>query len=326
MQPLVVWIPPEAQAEHAFVEALRVRLPAGVGLEVGARAPETQVLVCGVPTTSMLAACPRLERVIVPYAGVPRRTLEVLAARPELALHNLHHNAPAAAELAVGLLLASVKGIVPHDRELRAGVWHGRHAQARAPTLAGRHALVLGYGAIGQRVARALLGLAMRVSAVRRGAADGDRHGMVALAPPSALDALLPEADAVLVCLPLTSETEDLLDARRLALLRPGAHLVNVGRGRIVNEFALYGALAEGRMAGAGLDVWYRYPAKESERGATLPASMPFHELENVVLSPHRAGRTVDSEEMRAAALARLLRAAVEGQPVPQRVDLARGY
>jgi phosphoglycerate dehydrogenase-like enzyme len=111
-----------------------------------------------------------------------------------------------------------------------------------------------------------------------------------------------------------------------LARLPRGAILVNVARGDVVDEEALYDALASGHLGGAGLDVWYRYPESEEARAATLPARRPFHELENVVLSPHRAGHGRGTEAARAAHLARLLAAAAGGEAIPHRVDLDRGY
>ena len=322
-----VWLP--AEGHEAFLGALRAVLDPAVELVVGAVLPagtSPGILVAGVPTAEQLAACPGLERVVIPYAGVPARTRSLVRERGDLRLHNLHHNAASTAELAVALLLAAAKAIVPHDRELRRGDWHRRYEPPTAVTLAGGHAVVLGYGAIGQRVSRALLALGMRVSAVRRSAREGDRHGMVALAPPSGLLRLLPEADAVVVCLPLTPETNGILDPVMIRSIRRGAMLVNVGRGALVDEAALYEALATEQLAGAGLDVWYRYPTDEAARTATLPAEHPFHELENVVLSPHRAGLTRQNETMRAHALAALLRAMARGAEVPNEVDLELGY
>ena len=174
--------------------------------------------------------------------------------------------------------------------------------------------MVLGYGEIGRRVGRALEAFEMKVHGLRRG--DGA----------SRLDELLPEADVLVVSVPSTDETRGLIDARRLALLPQGAIVVNVARGDVIEEDALYDALASGRLGGAGLDVWYRYPESEEARASTLPGSRPFHELENVVLSPHRAGHGRGTEAARAAALAHLLDAAARGDGIVHRVDLDRGY
>lgn len=113
--------------------------------------------------------------------------------------------------------------------------------------------------------------------------------------------------------------------ARELALLPPAALMVNVGRADTIDERALHDALRAGRIGTAGLDVWYRYPRAEEERTCTPPADLPFGELENVVLSPHRAGHSDRTAELRGEQLARLLNALAVGG-APDRVDVERGY
>lgn len=318
-----------AAEEGAFLSALRSELPSGVALYVGAD-PLSQsairVLIEGVPTREQLDTCPRLERVIIPYAGVPEKTRELLAAQPHIGLHNLHHNAAPAAELALALMLAAVKRIVPHDRDLRGGDWRRRYRPPETTTLAGRQVLVLGYGAIGRRVARACQALGMTVSAIRRSQGAPDSDQVAALYPPDALRELLPDAQVLFLCLPLTPETAGLIGPEELGLMPLDACLVNVGRGPLVDERALFECLRGHPLFCAGLDVWYRYPRSEQERGNTVPSSYPFHELENVVLSPHRGGLTRQNELQRAQALALLLRAVADATPVPNQVDLEQGY
>jgi len=164
----------------------------------------------------------------------------------------------------------------------------------------------------------------MTVLATKRSVGDGETA--VSLYAPSALPDLLPQAHALIICLPFTAETDGLIGARELALLPAGAVLVNVGRGKIVDEGALYEALHDGRLHAAGLDVWYNYPADENGRAHTLPATYPFHELDNVVLSPHRGGQTLDSDRLRMSHLANLLNHAARGEEMPNRLDLSRGY
>jgi len=144
--------------------------------------------------------------------------------------------------------------------------------------------------------------------------------------PPGALGRLLPRANVLFICLPHTPETDALIGREELALLPPGAVLVNVGRGAVVDEAALYHALRDRTLYAAGLDVWYHYPADEAARSHTPPSSYPFHELENVVMSPHRAGGFDDRDMERMAHLARVLNAAARGDVVPNRVDVGAGY
>jgi phosphoglycerate dehydrogenase-like enzyme len=326
--PLCAWLP--GTKEDEFSTQLRGALRPGIHLGRGAQPPEeapVRVLIDGIPSAERLDALPSLERVLIPYAGVPEATRALLAARPQLALHNLHHNAASTAELAVALLLAATKRIVPHDQDLRRGDWRRRFAAPTSQTLAGRRALVLGYGAIGRRVAQALRGLGLSVEAVRRRGEDGaEGPDGIRLHGPDQLEQLLPRAQVLMVCLPLTAETRGVLDASALARLPRDTCLVNIGRGALVDEGALYDALLTGRIDSAGLDVWYRYPKGEEERADTQPSIYPFGELENVVLSPHRAGLTRQNEAARAAAVADVLHAVLDGTTVPGRVDPTRGY
>ena len=127
----------------------------------------------------------------------------------------------------------------------------------------------------------------MSVTALTRSSA-ADRAASMGLASFGQLDDLslhLPTADFVVVAIPSTPETVDLIGARELALMKPTAFIVNVGRAAVINERALYEALRSRQIAGAGLDVWYQYPVPGQKR---LPSSCPFHELDNLIMTPHK--------------------------------------
>jgi phosphoglycerate dehydrogenase-like enzyme len=167
-----------------------------------------------------------------------------------------------------------------------------------------------------------------RVTGIARSATPGEVRMGIPVFPPNALDDLLARSDAVVLCLPLTGETRGLIDAQRLSLMRRRAVLVNVGRGALVDEEALYEALSGGTIAGAGIDVWYNYPQSPDARASTRPSTMPFEGLPNVVMSPHRGGamNVRELEERRILKLAELINAAVQGREVPHRVDPRLGY
>jgi phosphoglycerate dehydrogenase-like enzyme len=313
------------------VSRLRADLHSDITLTLGPDLPEPagyHILVAGRPQRKDLTASPNLQALVVPWAGLPEETRQLLIEFPDLAVHNLHHNAPIVAEFAITLLLAAAKWIVPMDRALRSNDWTPRYQPSPVVLLNGKTALVLGYGAIGQRVARLCRGLGMEVVAVRRhaGAPLNDAAAEVSCAPLEALHRLLPRANALIICLPHTPETSGLIGAQELSLLPAGAILVNVGRGSIVDEAALYHALRDGTLYAAGLDVWYNRPADEAGRSHTPPSAYPFHELDNVVMSPHRAGWCTETQTMRMAHLAALLNAAARGEPMPNKVDVRAGY
>ena len=286
------------------------------------------ILIAGRPTRAHIEASPNLQTLVIPWAGIPESTRALMLGFPEIAVHNLHHNAGPVAELVVALLLAAAKGIVALDRSLRAHDWTPRYQPSPAPLLAGQTALVLGYGVIGRSVAHLCRGLGMEVIATRRRATmlpRRDEQGIL-VAPADALHELLPRAGALLICVPHTPETTGLIGAGELGLLPAHAVLVNIARGPVVEEAALYHALRERTILAAGLDVWYNYPADEAARAHTQPSAYPFHELDNVVMSPHRAGHSTATEALRLTHLAELLNAAARGEPLPNRVDLKAGY
>ena len=317
-------------------------LDESVRASTGAEYPEAsscEILVAGIPPRHLVEGNLKLRAVIIPWSGVPKRTRELMGEFPHVSVHNLHHNALQVAEIAVALLLAAAKRIVPMDASLRRDDWSARYEESQVVLLDGKSVLVLGYGAIGRHVARLCEGLGMDVTAVRRGSSGGAsgrsrppagavsaRRGRICSV--AELPSLLPEADVVVVCLPLTDETRGLIGESELALMSESAILVNVGRGPIVDESALFHALRDGTLHAAGLDVWYNYPTDEPGRSATRPSEYAFHELDNVVMSPHRAGapHTPETESLRMRALAQLLNAAARREPIPNRVDLGLGY
>lgn len=287
---------------------------------------DTEILVHGFPTAEDLSASPRLRALVVPFAGIPLRTRGLLKDRPSITVHNLHYNSGPTAETAVALLLAAAKMLLPIDRNFRTHVWTPPPGTAPSVLLEGKTALVLGYGEIGRRVARGCVGLGMRVIATRR--RGPGRDGEIELYGPEELRALLPRTHAMVICLPETIETVGLIGERELALLPRGAVLVNVARGAIVDEAALFHALRHRHLHSAGLDVWYRYPpiADRKTGRPCPPSAFPFHELDNVVMTPHRAGWSDETEMQRSAFLAEMLNYAARGEPLPNRVDLTLGY
>ena len=302
-----------------------VRLTSG---EENAKSGDIHILISGRPDRELLLANNDLKMLIIPWTGIPPETRDLLSDFPSIALYNLHHNATPVAEMAAALLLAAAKNIIPLDQALRKGDWRLRY-QKPAPslTLNNRTALILGYGEIGRRIAQICRSLGMNIIATRRSAAPGESDELAdEIYPPQKLHDLLPRAHVLIVALPLTPETEGLIGECELALLPPECVLVNIGRAPIVDEEALFTALKNRTLDAAGLDVWYNYPQDEQSRASTFPAEYPFWELDNVVLSPHRAGLTREIEYLRMDHLAELLNAAAKNERVSNLVDINLGY
>jgi phosphoglycerate dehydrogenase-like enzyme len=311
--------------DDAALADLRAQLDARIRLTIGVVVmPDTHILIGGRPAREQLSACAELRALIVPWAGVPENTREILHDFPHLTLHNLHHNAAATAEMVLALLLSAAKFIVPIDQRLRANDWSPRYAPSRSIGLQGKTALIIGYGQIGRRVGRVCRALEMTMLATRRQRAEQD--DVVEVYASADLPQLLPRCHVLIITAPLTPATKGLIGERELALLPHGALLVNVGRGAIVDEAALYRALQSGQLAAAGLDVWYNYPRDEAAQTNTLLSQFPFHELDNVVLSPHRGGDEVGIEAARMRHLADMLNAAARGAELPNRVNIEAGY
>jgi phosphoglycerate dehydrogenase-like enzyme len=221
-------------------------------------------------------------------AGVDMFDQAVLKARGIRLASAKGANANAVAEHAMGLILAFSRMIHTGRDNQALKHWRGMIGDpaAREFELAGKTLLIVGLGGIGVRLARFARAFDMTVIGLKRDisapVAPVDR-----LVGPAALDAALAEADIVALTCPLTPETEGLINARRLAAMKPSALLVNCARGRVVDEAALVEALRSGRIAGAALDVTVEEP---------LPEASPLWSMANVIITPHTGGETADYE------------------------------
>jgi D-3-phosphoglycerate dehydrogenase / 2-oxoglutarate reductase len=228
-------------------------------------------------TDRVLQHAPRLRLISIWGTGVDNVDLEAARRRGVTVTNTPAINADAVAEHTVALMLAVMRRIPALDRDVRAGQWpRGLLVQARGKTLG-----LVGLGAIGSRVAAIARALGMTVLAwTSRG---DERRAAAAGARPASLEALLREADVVSLHLRLSDQTRGFLGRERLALVKPGAFLVNTARGALVDKEALVAALRDGRLAGAGLDVFHEEP---------VSAGDPLLALPTVVLTPHNAGMT----------------------------------
>ena len=172
---------------------------------------------------------------------------------------------------------------------------------------------IVGLGRVGREVARRAVAFGCRVLAANRSERPAE-SGVERVYPLTELDDMLPACDFVILCTALGPETDGLIDARRLALMKPSAFLVNIARGQIVDEDAVYAALRDHRIGGAALDVWWQYPdAADPER---RPSRHPFHELPNVIMTPHCSGWTGGMVARRWAEVVGNINRFVRGEPL----------
>jgi len=306
-----------ASLEPSVRARLKTRWDVVFGDEAGivSSLADVDVLVTLVFNREMAAAAKRLRLVQVPGAGLDR--IDRAAVPPGAALANAYGHEVGIAEYVIGAMLAFTRSFGRIDASLRRGAWEsqwavGSPAPRPWPELAGKTLGILGYGRIGQALARRARAFDMDVCAIRRDVASSQADGLAFLGGPDALDEVLRRADYLAVTLSLNEQTRGLLRERELALLKPGAVVINVARGEIIDEDALYHALQERRIAGAALDVWYRYP---KEPGITFPARRPFHELPNVLMTPHVSGWTEGMLEARAKLIAENIERTARGEP-----------
>lgn len=288
---------------------------------VTARLADVDVLVSMGFTQEMASAAHRLRLVQVPGAGLDRVDRSALPAGASVA--NVFGHEAGIAEHVIGAMIALTRSFARIDARLRQGQWESQFAVATPPPplwpeLSGKTLGILGFGHIGQAIAQRAAAFDMQVCAIRQRPPNETPAGLLFVGGSERLDELLQCSDVVVVTLPLSDATRNLLDARRLGLMKPTATLINVARAEICEEVALYEALATRAIAGAALDVWYRYPMTAE---AQLPATQPFHELENVLLTPHSSGWTEGMLAARAKFIASNIDRLAEGKPLLNLVD-----
>ncbi len=260
---------------------------------------------------ALLEACPGLEFISSVSVGVDHIDLRAATERGIPVGHTPGVLVDTTADLAFGLLLAASRRVAEADRFVRRGDWDP--AQAWTPDfftgveVSGGTLGILGTGAIGQAVARRAAGFGMRVLGWNRTAciAPGIER--------ATLEDLLRNSDFVSIHVALTEGTRNLLNAERIALMKPGAVLVNTARGGIVDEAALADALREGRLAAAGLDVFESEP---------IPADNPLLGQPNVVLTPHIGSATGLTRAKMADLAADNAIAALQGSRMPHCANL----
>jgi len=257
--------------------------------EFAARVPEAHVVVVSMMwKNDLVPAAKRLKFIQSISAGIDQYDRDVLRAHGVRLANAAGVNANAVAEHAMALILALKRHLHTGRDNQAAKHWRGMisHIGDREDELGGKTLLIVGLGRIGARLARLARAFDLRVVATRRDASRGGDAD--AVYGHDRLAELLPQADIVALTCPLTPETQNLIDAKALAAMKPTAHLVNVARGRVVDEDALVRALQEKRIAAAGLDVTREEP---------LPTASPLWAMPNVLITPHTAGETQRYED-----------------------------
>ncbi|MBL6456615.1 D-2-hydroxyacid dehydrogenase [Belnapia sp. T6] len=228
----------------------------------------------------LVLAAPDLRRVQTFSAGTDMAPYQAMRARGIEVVNAAGASAVPVAQSAIAGLLALARRLPAVMAAQRRHAWEPLYGAMEPRDLNGQLALVIGTGPIGQEIARLSAVFGLHPVGIRRDAAAPPPPGFAETASFAALPTLLPRADWLILACPLTETTRNLVDAAALALLPPGAQLVNVARGGVVEEAALLEALRSGHLAGAFIDVFTAEP---------LPPDSPFWDLPNVIVSPHSA-------------------------------------
>jgi len=286
-------------------------LPDVLATDADRRAYVQADAIIGVKFDASLPQPAQLKLFHVPGAGYDMVDLSLLPA--SAAVCNCFGHEQAIAEYVMSALLARQIPLADADRRLRQGDWtYWAGAPERVHgEIAGKTVGLLGFGHIGKAVAARAKAFEMQVHVANRSPVPAsallDRAFTL-----DQLAAFYGSVDFVVVSIPLTNETKGIVGAAAFAAMRPDAVVINVARGPVIDEQALYDALKGGRIGGAIIDTWYRYPQPGDV--ATLPAQLPFHELSNVLMTPHMSGWTNGTIRRRQAVIAGNIRRRFSGE------------
>jgi phosphoglycerate dehydrogenase-like enzyme len=270
-------------------------------------------------TAAHLAAAPRLRWIHSPAAGVGSMLFPAMVASDVVMTNSRGTSAVTIAEHTIAVTLAVLRNLPQAWRRQTARVWSQNEFSTGTTirTLKGLRVLMIGLGAIGSETARLAACFGAEVVGVRRRTTLPSPEGVAKVVPPSAVRDELPRADVIVVAAPETSETTHLIGAAELALVKPDAILVNVSRGKLVDERALASALEAGRLRAAALDVFEHEP---------LGPESPLWGRPDVLITPHVSGFHSHFWEDITALFADNLRRFTAGNPLINLVDKGAGY
>jgi phosphoglycerate dehydrogenase-like enzyme len=273
--------------------------------------------VLGFCSQRIAAAAPDLQWMQIFGAGAERCMSIEQIRNGDILLTNMQKmSSPVIAEHVTAMVFALARGLVPYGKVMTTGQWQrGSGITDQMQSIAGKTLLVVGLGGIGTEVARRAAALEMRVTGTRRSSREGPEFvDYVGLS--DELPELAAEADFIVNALPLTPETSGIFDSEFFATAKSGAYFINIGRGKSVVTADLLAALKSGQIAGAGLDVTEPEP---------LPSDHPLWQMQNVIITPHVAGRGSDRFRHNTLA-AENLRRFVAGDALYNVVDPSLGY
>lgn len=251
---------------------------------------DADILITTNLSREVLEKFPKLHKIFLFKTGMDGLPMQELDERG-ISVRASHANADVIAEHALTLSLVLLHRTVEFHNDLTTGNWRADGGNFKWHSLSGMRAGILGFGTIGKRLYYKLEHLCADILTLNRSGRypDGVKSA-------GSCKELVRLCDIIFVCLPKNRETVGLIDEGMLKEMK-GKYLVNIGRADVCCERALYEALKSGILAGFASDVWYRNPSKTDAMSTVMPSDLPFHELKNVVMSPHCATHELDAHE-----------------------------
>jgi phosphoglycerate dehydrogenase-like enzyme len=210
---------------------------------------------------------------------------------------------------------------------LRKGKWHGFVTKETTIQLHGKNLGIIGLGSIGLEIAKKALSFGMNIYAIKRSFQKGEKldkkYGLTFLGDHEQLEYVIEKSDFIIIAVPLTAKTENMINGNILKLMK-GKFIINIGRGNVINEKALYQNLKNGNLAGAAIDTWYQYPNKSHRE--VIPSKYPFHELSNIIMTPHNAGYSDRAIEENILSVYKNIVRVFYGEEPKNKVNISEGY
>jgi len=261
-------------------------------------ARDADIVVSGRVAADYIREAPNLKMIQALGAGIDKIDRQAVLDRGDIIVCNNHISAMEVAEYAIMLLFAAAKNIILSDRELRKGDWiYGFGGPNPNVEIRNKTCLIMGLGSIGSEIAKRLKGFDLELRAVTRSGESPNAELVDNMTSIKEMKPYVQDADFIILSLPLTHESRGIINSEVISWMKPSAILVNISRGEIVDESALYQALKDRQIQGAGLDVWWNYPQWGKPDMKMPSLKFPYHELDNIVMSPHRAAYSLNTQQ-----------------------------
>jgi len=261
-----------------------------------------------------------LKAILFPYTGVNNLPLNAIKNK-NITIVNSHGHAPIVALRAFSLSLALLGRVVELNNQLQKGDWLGKNGNSTWDSILNKRCGMIGMGEIGQHIVKYLKPFHTPIVTLDRYLPRCKQIDQITYY--QTINKVIEHSDIIFVSLPLTKETKHIIDQKMLSRME-NKYIINVGRGELINETDLYNALKNKTLKGAALDVWYQYPKKDEM--TNYPSKLPFHKLDNIVLSPHCSGNASSSHTLVVNEIISNIKQYIEFNKFKNIVDVDKAY